>query len=85
LSAYAKDVAGGADMTARALASRNIDPLALPNYEEDEPSSSSKKSTTGGAWSEVATKDQSLWVEAVSEEGDTYYWNIKTQGSYFFF
>lgn len=83
MKSYAKDISGGTDMTSRAIghassSKRAIDPIALPHYEEDGPSVSKKPLVTPA---QVAPPEkQSLWCEAKTDEGYTYYWNIKTNG-----
>lgn len=78
MKSYAKDLSDG---TARAASSsKAIDPMALPFYDEDDGPSSSRKvanSTT------VAAENPSLWCEAITDEGHTYYWNVKTNGNFF--
>lgn len=82
MKSYAKDVCNGTDLTARAFqqatsSSKAIDPIALPFYEEEDGPSSSKRGSTSAA---ATVQNESLWVEAKSDEGHTYYWNIKTNG-----
>ncbi|XP_053687988.1 WW domain-binding protein 4 [Sabethes cyaneus] len=69
---------------------READPLYIPGDFSDEEGSVPNK-LTAAAIAEAAKKKRieeiskighgSLWVEAVSEEGYTYYWNIKTNES----
>lgn len=79
MKSYAKDISDGTDLSARNIkrGSKAIDPMALPNYydEEDGPSTSKKANHAT-----VPIQSESLWCEAKSEEGHTYYWNIKTNG-----
>lgn len=78
MKSYAKDLSDG---TARGMpsSSRAIDPIALPFYDEDDGPSSSRKgaSTTVTA---ASAENPSLWCEAKTDEGYTYYWNVKTNG-----
>lgn len=34
------------------------------------------------AVNETVVKENSLWCEAKTDEGHTYYWNVKTNGMY---
>lgn len=84
MMSYAQDVSIGADISSRAInranAKKAVDPMALPNYESDEDGPNvSKKAAAVAAAAEV--KDPSLWCEAKTEDGDTYYWNVKTNES----
>jgi WW domain-binding protein 4 len=88
MKSYAQDVSGGADISARnvrdrATSSKAIDPIALPYYDEEEdgPSVSKHRSTAPAVTPVVET---SLWCEAKTDEGYTYYWNVKTNGKKFF-
>lgn len=76
MKSYAKDLSDG---TARGMpsTSRSVDPIALPFYDEDE-----EKSSRKGAAKVTATvpENQSLWCEAKTDDGYTYYWNVKTNG-----
>lgn len=81
MKSYAKDISDGTDLSARVIkhGSKAVDPIALPYYydEEDGPSTSKKSNQAT-----VPTVSESLWCEAKSDEGHTYYWNIKTNGEY---
>ncbi|XP_058835524.1 WW domain-binding protein 4 [Topomyia yanbarensis] len=69
---------------------READPFYIPGDFSDEEGSGPSK-VTAAAIAEAAKKKRleeiskmghgSLWVEAVSEEGYTYYWNVKTNAS----
>lgn len=92
MKSYTKDISTGIDITARAIghgsgSSRPIDPMALPYYEEEDGPNVSKRPTavaTAAASSSTAGETpQSLWCEALTDEGHTYYWNVKTNGEYF--
>lgn len=94
MKSYAKDISSGSDMTARAyghgssssISSRPVDPMALPFYEEEDGPNVSKKSyfaTPLVAAAAIEEQPQSLWCEAVTDEGHTYYWNVKTNGKKF--
>lgn len=82
MKSYAKDISDG---TAKPIFSRAVDPIALPFYDEDEGPSSSRKvsSSTATSSSGVPTENPSLWCEAKTDEGYTYYWNVKTNGNYY--
>lgn len=86
MKSYAQDITTGADLSSRAIARaqsrKAVDPMALQNYESDEefgPNVSRKPATAGNPAAEV--KDPSLWCEARTDNGDTYYWNVKTNES----
>lgn len=65
---------------------RQVDPMALADYKSDDDENGprvSKKAAAAVA-AEVAAnevKDPSLWCEALTEDGDTYFWNVKTNES----
>uniref|UniRef100_A0A336LS45 Calmodulin-lysine N-methyltransferase n=1 Tax=Culicoides sonorensis TaxID=179676 RepID=A0A336LS45_CULSO len=81
MKAYAGDLAAGADYSARkenersaAAAARSaigpqVDPFAIKLPEDDYERPLTKAEEE---------KAQSLWCEAKSDEGHTYYWNVKT-------
>lgn len=86
MKSYAQDVSLGADISSRAMArsqaKKAVDPMALENYESDEefgPNVSRKAAAAVNPATLV--KDPSLWCEARTEDGDTYYWNVKTNES----
>lgn len=85
MQSYAQDVSIGADISSRAInranAKKAVDPMALANYysDEDGPNVSKKGAAAVNPATEV--KDPSLWCEARTEDGDTYYWNVKTNES----
>lgn len=86
MKSYAKDISNGTDITARAIghaSSRAIDPIALPReyFDEDERPNVLKKSSTVVAATTSTEVAESLWCEAVTDEGHTYYWNVKTNGN----
>ncbi|KAH8323398.1 hypothetical protein KR067_007385, partial [Drosophila pandora] len=60
--------------------SRQIDPMRLEgDSDEDE---DNRRVTVGKVGSDAAAApDASLWVEGKSDEGHTYYWNVKTNES----
>jgi WW domain-binding protein 4 len=78
MKSYAKDLSDG---TARGMpsSSRAVDPMALPFYDEDDGPSSSRKGAATAVT--AAPENQSLWCEAKTDEGYTYYWNVKTNES----
>lgn len=65
-----------------AIPTRAIDPMLPPmdvlEDEERAKRARMKRKANGTLGSEA--KDQSMWVEAKSDNGHTYYWNIKTGG-----
>ena len=67
-----------------AIPRRAIDPMLPPiDVLEDEERAKKakmmKRKATGPPGSE--TKEESMWVEAKTDEGHTYYWNVKTNGT----
>lgn len=79
MKSYAKDLSDG---TARSAprTSKAVDPMALPFYDDDEgPSTRKGASSTAAA---AAIENPSLWCEAKTDEGYTYYWNVKTNGNF---
>lgn len=97
MKSYTQDISNGTDMTSRSIghassSKKPIDPMALPFYEEEDGPNISKKPSTSAAQNqqEKSAPPESLWCEAVTDDGDTYYWNIKTNGktsfnAFFFF
>ncbi|KAG5676750.1 hypothetical protein PVAND_006559 [Polypedilum vanderplanki] len=87
MKSYAKDISTGIDITSRAIghassSSKAIDPIALPFYDEDDGPNVSRKATTITAQSTTAAAStETLWCEAITDEGHTYYWNVKTNES----
>jgi WW domain-binding protein 4 len=78
--AYARDISGRVDITStsiheKMMAPKPVDPMALADYDSDE---DKPKKHNSAAAPKVEVKDPSLWVETISDEGDTYYWNVKT-------
>lgn len=86
MKSYAKDISTGTDITSRSIghassSNKQVDPMKLAYYEEEDGPNISKKPSTSAAKSlEKSAPPESLWCEAVTDEGDTYYWNIKTNG-----
>lgn len=86
MKSYTQDISNGTDITSRSIghassSKKPIDPIALPYYEEEDGPNISKKPSSSAAQSlEKSAPPESLWCEAVTEDGDTYYWNIKTNG-----
>lgn len=82
MQSYARDVSAGADLSSkainRAMAKKAVDPMALPHYDSDEDGPSVSKKAAAVA---AEVKDPSLWCEAKTDDGDTYYWNVKTNES----
>lgn len=66
-----------------AIPTRAIDPLLPPidvlEDEERAKKAKMKRKATGPSGSE--TKEESMWVEAKTDEGHTYYWNVKSGGT----
>lgn len=87
MQSYAQDISAGADISSRAIARANskkaVDPMALANYESDEEfgPNVSKRAAALASAAAAEVKDPSLWCEARDEEGNTYYWNVKTNES----
>lgn len=69
-----------------AIPTRAIDPMLPPvdvlEDEERAKKAKMKRKANGTLGSEA--KDQSMWVEAKSDEGHTYYWNVKSGGAFLF-
>lgn len=67
-----------------ALPTRAIDPLMPPidvlEEEEQEKRERMKRKGEVKSWENEAESTESMWCEAKSEEGHTYYWNVKTGG-----
>lgn len=65
-----------------AIPTRAIDPMLPPidvlEDEERAKRAKMKRKANGTLGSEA--KDQSMWVEAKSDDGNTYYWNVKSGG-----
>lgn len=87
MQSYAQDISLGADLSSkaigRAMSKKAVDPMALANYESDEEfgPNVSKRAAAAAAAAAAEVKDPSLWCEARTEDGDTYYWNVKTNES----
>lgn len=88
MQAYTQDISIGADISSRAInrsqMKKAVDPMALENYESDEefgPNVSKRAAAAAAANPADEVKDPSLWCEARTEDGDTYYWNVKTNES----
>jgi WW domain-binding protein 4 len=87
MQSYAQDISSGADISSRAIARANakkaVDPMALADYESDEEfgPNVSKRAAAAAASAAAEVKDPSLWCEARDAEGNTYYWNVKTNES----
>lgn len=68
-----------------ALPARAIDPLMPPidvlEEEEQEKRERMKKKGEARSWGNEGETTESMWCEAKSDEGHTYYWNVKTGGS----
>lgn len=68
-----------------ALPSRAIDPLMPPidvlEEEEQEKRERMKKRGEVNSWGNEAESTESMWCEAKSDDGHTYYWNVKTGGT----
>lgn len=58
---------------------RQIDPMRLEGDSDEE--EDSRRVTVGKVGADAAVPDASLWVEGKSDEGHTYYWNVKTNES----
>jgi hypothetical protein len=80
MKSYAKDLSSGVAI-GHASSSRAIDPIALPFYDEDDGPNVSRRAALGAPAAAAAAEEvQSLWCEALTDEGHTYYWNVKTNG-----
>ncbi|KAH8271060.1 hypothetical protein KR018_005837, partial [Drosophila ironensis] len=96
MKSYAQDVHARGDMTARSINTvmratasgsssstahkfgRQVDPMRLEGESDEEDDRRVTVSRVGG---DAAVPDASLWVEGKSDEGHTYYWNVKTNES----
>lgn len=71
-----------------AIPTRAIDPLLPPIdvLEDEERAKRAKMKRKAAGLPASEQKDESMWVEAKTDEGHTYYWNVKSGGmkSYFF-
>lgn len=67
-----------------ALPRRAIDPLLPPIdvLEDEERSKREKMKRKAGSGGPGTGQDPSMWVEAKSDDGHTYYWNVKTGGTF---
>lgn len=70
-----------------AIPTRAIDPLLPPIdvLEDEERAKRAKMKRKANGTLGNDAKDQSMWVEAKSDEGHTYYWNVKSGGEFFVF
>ncbi|KAH8324337.1 hypothetical protein KR074_005794, partial [Drosophila pseudoananassae] len=59
--------------------SRQVDPMRLEGDSDEE--EDNRRVTVGKVGTDAAAPDASLWVEGKSDEGHTYYWNVKTNES----
>lgn len=68
-----------------ALPARAIDPLMPPidvlEDEEREKRERMKRKGEIKSWTNETESTESMWCEAKSDDGHTYYWNVKTGGS----
>uniref|UniRef100_U5EYC2 Putative precatalytic spliceosome n=1 Tax=Corethrella appendiculata TaxID=1370023 RepID=U5EYC2_9DIPT len=91
MKAYLQDISSGTgDLTTRAISEQvklrgpAVDPLmpigGWPSNDEDDNyhSKKLKVEVTATAPTEEPVKEASMWCEAKSEDGHTYYWNVKT-------
>ncbi|XP_017046312.1 WW domain-binding protein 4 [Drosophila ficusphila] len=76
MRATASSTSGGAHSAAR---SRQVDPMRLEGLSDDE--EDNRRVAPGKVAPEAAAPEASLWVEGKSDEGHTYYWNVKTNES----
>lgn len=69
-----------------ALPRRAIDPLLPPVdvLEDEERAKREKMKRKPGSSGPGGGHDPSMWVEAKSDEGHTYYWNVKSGGEFDF-
>lgn len=86
MKSYQQDITQGADISSRAIghamARKAVDPMALAHYDTDEEENGPNVSRKAAAAAAAnAVKEPSLWCEAKTEDGDTYYWNVKTNES----
>lgn len=84
MRSYAQDISIGADLSSRAIATakkKAVDPIALAHYDTDEETGPNVSRKAAAASAASAVKEPSLWCEAKTEDGDTYYWNVKTNES----
>lgn len=65
-----------------AIPRRAIDPMLPPVdvLEDEERSKREKMKRKAGSGGHGADQNQSMWVEAKSDDGHTYFWNVKTGG-----
>lgn len=75
--------AGGSGITDASGRQRRqqIDPVALPmDAQELAELEARRLAASRGDGGAIDGENPTLWCETVSEEGDTYYWNVKTNG-----
>ncbi|XP_030384685.1 WW domain-binding protein 4 [Scaptodrosophila lebanonensis] len=78
ISATTSTARDGAHTSQSSLRPRQVDPMRLEgDSDEDE---DNRRVSVGKVTAEVVP-DASLWVEGKSDEGHTYYWNVKTNES----
>lgn len=58
-----------------------IDPMRLPGSSDEEGEENAVGPTVGKVVENENVPNASLWVQAKSDEGHTYYWNVKTNES----
>lgn len=65
-----------------AIPTRAIDPLLPPIdvLEDEERAKKAKMKRKAGGSAGIEAKEQSMWVEAKTDEGQTYYWHVKSGG-----
>lgn len=66
-----------------AIPRRAIDPM-LPPIDILEDEEREKRAKMKRKINPDGTSEQSMWVEAKSDEGHTYFWNVKTGGLHLF-
>ena len=87
LPGSAASAGGGAGTVSGGVANqgrRQIDPIALPMDAQELAELEARRlaATRGEGGSALNGENPTLWCETVSEEGHTYYWNVKTNGAF---
>lgn len=59
---------------------RQVDPLALPMDAQELAELEGRRLAATRGEGVATGENPTLWCETVSEEGDVYYWNVKTNG-----
>lgn len=84
-TAHSASGSGGGQLDASGRTRRpQVDPLALPMDAQELAELEARRlaASRGAAGGVCDPENPTLWCETVSEEGDAYYWNVKTNGEW---